>query len=200
LDDVEILMKLAGTGRYIVFIDELRRFVDSRIAQSTKSRLLSNLFADIPKSKMDLYYTDQWFKAVDVRVRVNVDRVIKPSYNEAYGFNRLMVWNDIRKYEMFETGWEMWNPPCFEFGFYAKPYFKFYNTMQKIDDYLMRFKPKSHAIPYLKYCKNKVLDWGDKDSLVLYCEDLGLKYTTGEKKAILTFIENVPQHEWKKWK
>lgn len=197
LDDIEML-KSIGSGT-IVYIDEMRRYTDSRMAMSQKSRFISNLLADTGKQKVDLYYTDQDSKAVDKRVRINVDYILAPFYDYVTGWCRVLIWDKMEKFEMFQEGWQAWNPPIFEFAFWAPPYFKFYKTERKVEDYHMKFKVKSHAILFKEWCERKGLD-PDGDSIVLYSTTEGETYSSPEMKAMLKFLELVPEEDWEKWK
>jgi hypothetical protein len=57
----------------IVILDEAYLFVDSRLSQSSLSRLMTYFFMQTRKRHVDLYVCSQQFENVDVRLRRNVD-------------------------------------------------------------------------------------------------------------------------------
>lgn len=196
LTDIEQIRNI--DGRIIIFVDEMRRLTDSRMAASSKNRFISNLLADTGKSKLDLYYTDQDCKAVDKRVRINVDYILAPYYNHVNGWCRVLMWDKMEKFEMFQEGWQKWNPPIFEFAFFAPPYFKFYKTGEKIEDYSIKFKVKRFAKRFVYWCDKKGLEYTSK-SLSLYSTTEGEIFSGKETKAIVTFIELVDEGDWHNW-
>ena len=57
----------------IVILDEAYLFVDSRLSQSSLSRLMSYFFMQTRKRHVDLYVCSQQYENVDIRLRRNID-------------------------------------------------------------------------------------------------------------------------------
>jgi len=196
LDDVESISDLSDLhGRFILFIDELRRYADARFSQSKLSRFVSNLLADTGKQKVDFYYTDQDYGAVDKRVRLNVDVIVEPRYYEDNHMCIMLFWDDENKYKLFKNGYESWNPPMFNAGFWAPSFFKLFDTGQKIEDYEHKFKVRDHTL--------KISGWFDqynksyeKELMNLYCESEGVPLGSSEKDSILSFMKYFDPYDW----
>ena len=187
LSDIELIKELQG--HYIVFIDELRRYVDSRMSMGKKQRFISNLIADLGKQKVDFYFTDQDIGAVDRRVRINVDYVLAPYYNPYTGWCRVLMFDSVENYVMFtQYGF---GQPIYEFAFYGPPYFKYFPTEWKVEDYIIKFKVEKYAKEFLKWLEDH--GWLGKVKLdaglvTLWEKTEGYTFDSGEKTALLRYI------------
>lgn len=185
----------------ILFIDEIRRLADSYMTQSQQSRLTSNLLADTGKQVDDFYYTDQSMNGPPNRIRVNVDYVMSPVYDPYTtwvqggppGVVKVYVFDSLNSFNLFFNpqfpGMPM-SKPIYQFAFYAPPFFKFYNTGQKIEDYRFKF----HTGPYIE----QFIDWRaktwpntpySKKLLKLWNTEQGKDLSTDEREAVLTTME-----------
>jgi len=139
---------------YILFTDEIRRLVDSRMSPSFKNRFISNLLADTGKFKQIHIYTDQEYGAVDKRIKVNVDAVLYPIIDLRK--DRVVVYSfeNYRQFElaMWEDGFlQKWDA---KFSFTASKFYDYYDTEQPIDDYRLTFTPKEYAVIFFDWLKD----------------------------------------------
>jgi len=186
LEDIETIKKLKG--KYILFIDEIRRYVDSRMSISLKNRFISNLLADLGKQRVDFYYTDQDALAADKRIRLNVDYVLAPFYAPHSKWCSVYIFDSIqRMIDFLEFGM---GRPLWRYAFYAPPYFKYFDTEQKIEDYMARFKVEEYVNQYLRWkSKNGYEDAKtDYQMLNLWCATEGISLSATEKSAMLKFM------------
>ena len=186
----------------IIFLDETRRLADSYLSQSQQSRFTSNLLADTGKQKDDFYYTDQSPTGPPIRIRTNIDYVLAPQYdpydtrwvaNGEPGSVKVYVFDSLNAYNMFFNPFIPGQPmgkPIFQFAFYAPPFFKFYKTGQKIEDWHFKFKPdplieqfidwRSKTWPSAPYGKKLIRLW---DTVT------GQDLSSPEREAILTTMD-----------
>jgi len=186
-DDVDLLRTPPPKGMHrIVFIDEMRRLTDSRMSQGQKNRLVSNLFSDVFKLRNDLYYTDQDAWAVDKRVRLNVNYVIYPMFDEKSGWCTNYFFKGLREYEDF-VQFAM-GEPFYVYAFYAPPYYKFFDTEFHVEDFYMKFHPERFVDEFVKWLKRKHLEdrkltlalvryWNKTEAIGLDSSELSTFYT-----------------------
>lgn len=192
LDDIEILRMLKGY--YIVFIDEIRRYTDSRMSSSQKNRLISNLTADLFKQKCDLYVTDQDSHAPDRRIRVNLNFVLAPEYQERIRVCVVRVFSSIEEYEMWTNYGPMYAHPSFTYAYNAEPYFKYFDTEEKIDDYVLRFNVERTADNFTEWLRRKGLtnltvEEMDNDLFNLWSTTTGIEISGQERSALRKYLE-----------
>lgn len=186
LDDVDEIKKLKG--RNVLFIDEMRRFVDSRMSSSMKNRLISNLLADTGKQKIDFIYTDQDYWAVDKRVRLNVDMILVPFYDILTGICYVRAFNSEAQYEDITFRDVMSSVPiCFQFR--GRPFFKFFNTEQKIEDYYLKFKPDNFLYDYLEWAKKQEIKKNRLKWIKLWNSLTGIGLGSDECSSLFNYID-----------
>jgi len=80
--------------------------------------------------------------------------------------------------------------PLWRYAFYAPPYFKYFDTEQKIEDYMARFKVEEYVNQYLRWkSKNGYEDAKtDYQMLNLWCATEGISLSATEKSAMLKFM------------
>jgi len=72
----------AKLDKIIVLFDEVQQYLDSRESISVRNRKLTQKLFQIRKYRMDLIYTLQDYRSVDVRLRRITEYIILPKYNE----------------------------------------------------------------------------------------------------------------------
>jgi len=150
LKDIDDIKNMGGYN--ILFIDELRRYADSRLSGSMKNRLISNLLADTGKQKLNFIFTDQLASAIDTRIRENVDIVLIPQYDVMTGICYVRGVSTMDEY--FTLRYRgLLNAVPIMFCFKGSEYFDYYQTGEKIEDYVMKFKPEKYAKDYLNWAR-----------------------------------------------
>lgn len=62
-----------------VFIDEVYVYIDSRSSMSKRNRIWSYFINQTRKRDVDLYFTTQFFRQVEIRLRMNTEFFILPT-------------------------------------------------------------------------------------------------------------------------
>jgi len=102
--------------------DELWLWLDSRASRTKANRAVSMILAKSRKRGVDIIYTTQSFRQIDVRIRNITDFIIEPRLNRAETLCR-MFWY---------SRWDMSSPIKIK-KFYTPPFFKLYDTTEEID-------------------------------------------------------------------
>lgn len=153
-NDVDILREVPPKGQVrIVFIDEMRRLTDSRMSAGQKNRLISNLFADAYKQRTDLIYTDQDAFAVDKRVRLNVNYVSYPMFDERTQWCMLYWFKSLSAMDEF-VNWGI-GTPFYQYGFWAPTFYEFFDTEFHVKDFHMKFHPERFVEDFLEWRQKK---------------------------------------------
>lgn len=137
------LKKISDYRSYILAIDEFRTMVDSRMSGSFRNIFISNILKDTGKLRQIFLYTDQESGSIDKRIRINVDAVLKPDINFDTGIMTVKV---VKNYNMFWTidAYSKWGEWTDEFYFPFREYYDYYDTEQKIEEYMLGFTPEEH--------------------------------------------------------
>ena len=80
-----------------LFIDEIYVYIDSRTSGSKRNRLWSYFINQTRKRDVDLYYTTQFFRQVELRLRENTEYFIYPQVIKQD--KRILIANKIYSYE-----------------------------------------------------------------------------------------------------
>lgn len=176
-DNIEIIKRLSECG---VIIDEIRRYMDSYLTQTKRTRFISNLVADLGKQSCDLVYADQSPTAAPTRVRNNISYIIYPKLDENTNWVTCYCFHGVEEY--------LWMQPFFYFGFYAPDYWWAYDTRQKIEDFKLRFDTKRYTIKYILWVRKNNYSISKK-TMNLWNLDAGETLSGSEQSAILTFLE-----------
>jgi len=138
LKDIEQIKKIHDS---VLIIDEIREYMDSYQSMSKKTRFVSNLCRDLGKQSCDFYFSDQNANAAPTRIQDNVQIYLYPQFDEkslwcyVYAF-----WGQYSFYL---------KDPFTYFAFYAPDYWDYYDTMQKIEEYCLKFDAKTPAYQYM---------------------------------------------------
>jgi len=193
LDDLEILKRIGDEEdpfpRDIVFIDEIRRYIDSRMSASQKNRFVNNLLADLGKQKVDFYFTEQDENAIDRRIARNIDYLAAPFYdNKGSGMCTVLLFQSRDHYnEVMNLGF---GKPLYEFAFWCPPYWGFYRTGQKIEDYKFKFKPEIFGKDFLLWLWKNHPERASDAKLLRYWNTVeGVALNKAEQSAVLTWLE-----------
>jgi len=92
----EMLKELNPNKKYLIIIDEIYVYADSRRSTSKKNLLLSYLLFQSRKRNLDIIYTAQKFTSIDVRIRNLTDLFILTYYYGIINDYILLQW-DISK-------------------------------------------------------------------------------------------------------
>jgi hypoxanthine phosphoribosyltransferase len=68
--------------KYVLIIDEIPQYLDSRESMRARNRDFSKIFYQIRKFRMDMIYTAQDIYSVDVRIRRITEKIILPEFND----------------------------------------------------------------------------------------------------------------------
>jgi hypothetical protein len=182
LEDIEILKEIEGTG---VFVDEIRRYMDSYMSRGAKARFTSNLTADLGKQSCDLYYSDQHYNAAPPRLKVNLGLLGEPDFDEESQWVTIYLYQTIEDYIMKNQ--------FFYFGFYGPDYWDYYDTKYKVEDYRIKFKVDKYASQFLDWFSSEEYTLGmsltNKDVLNLWNQVEGREFTASELSAIFTYLK-----------
>lgn len=176
-DNIEIIKRLSQVA---VLIDEIRRYMDSYLTQTKKTRFISNLVADLGKQSCDLYYTDQSATAAPTRVRNNISLLVYPKLDEETQWVTVYCFYGVEEYVFMD--------PFFYFGFYAPDYWWAYDTSQKIEDFKLRFDVRKYVIMFLVWIHKRHYTIS-KHTLNLWNLDAGECLSGSEQGAMLTYID-----------
>ena len=80
-----------------LFIDEIYVYIDSRTSGSKRNRLWSYFINQTRKRDVDLYYTTQFFRQVELRLRENTEFFIYPAIIKQDKL--VLIYNKIYSYE-----------------------------------------------------------------------------------------------------
>lgn len=183
MNDVEIIKEMEYAS---LFLDEIRRYIDSYMSTGMKTRFISNLVADLGKQSCDFYFSDQHYNAAPPRVKVNLNMVAMPEYDEDSQWVTVYLFHSLDDF--------VYMNPFFYFGFYAPDYWDYYNTREKIEDYKLKFKAKRYANQFLKWALTE--DWVrpkktlTKDILNYWNETEGVELSRGELGAVYIYLKH----------
>lgn len=105
-----------------VFLDEIYVYIDSRTSMSKRNKIMSYFFNQTRKTGVDLYYTTQFFRQVDVRLRMNTEYFILPRKRKVG--DELIIINRYVDANYFLKAKE---------AFLGNDYFKYYDTDEIIN-------------------------------------------------------------------
>lgn len=102
--------------------DELWTWADSRLSGSKKNKFLTLVLAKSRKRGINIGYTAQYFKSVDVRIRTVTDFLCMPKLNESETVCTLFVYSN----------------PSMQiqrvFKFRTQPVFNLYDTNEEVEE------------------------------------------------------------------
>ena len=104
LEFVKLALSTNKNKKYVVLLDEVYGWLDSRCSSSKTNRLLDIIGLQSRKRNMDIFYTAQLGSSVDLRFRDITDIVVKcekiPNYGFYYSINR-QTWRGIKTKKYF---------------------------------------------------------------------------------------------------
>lgn len=113
---------IVGMKNGFLCADELWTWVDSRVSGSKKNKFITMVLAKSRKRGIDIGYTAQYFKSIDVRIRSVTDFIALPKLNDKETICTLPVYSN----------------PSFKlqkiFKFRAGQIFKLYDTNEEIEE------------------------------------------------------------------
>jgi len=179
---------------YILFTDEFRRLIDSRMSSSFKNRFISNILSDTGKFKQIHILTDQEASSVDKRIRKNADAVLVPQVNFETGRCDVKILKSYRHYFELDAYDIMDQYHEVEWSFPFRKYYNFYDTEQPIDEYLITFEPKDYLDMFVGWMKEKnYYDRKDitisKGLLTLWKEQTGVEISGEQVSALLVYMQ-----------
>ena len=178
---------------YIIATDEFRGLCDSRMSSSFKNLFISNILRDTGKFKQIHILTDQDSHSIDRRIRVNADAVLKPQVDRNTGLCTVKVCPNYRTFFYLE-GMDLWDE--WDSEFYIEDYpslFKYYNTEQKLADYVLTFTPEDFYEDFIKWFEEKEYDEQENipvtsATLKYWKQDVGVPITTEQITALLEYM------------
>jgi len=179
---------------YILFTDEFRRLIDSRMSSSFKNRFISNILSDTGKFKQIHILTDQEASSIDKRIRKNADAVLVPQVNFETGRCDVKILKSYRHYFELDAYDMMDQYHEVEWSFPFRKYYNFYDTEQPIDEYLITFEPKDYLDMFVGWMKEKnYYDRKDitisKGLLTLWKEQTGVEISGEQVSALLVYMQ-----------
>ena len=186
-----VLLAMDEFGKYI---NSLQGYTSTEILK-TQLDLASNLM----KQDLELVYTDQWPKNLHTRVRMNVNRVFLPNYEEARGTIEYFTWPTIDEYlardEIHRTG------PS---NFIARPWFKYFDTKEIISPKLPKFNPEREVERIQKWVKREKREIPEgrtvTDFLSYYLSKTNQNWGRNQIGAVRFLLQNSNKEEGKKGK
>lgn len=179
---------------YIILTDEFRRLIDARMSGSFKNRFISNLLADTGKFRQVHILTDQEASSVDKRIRRNADAVLVPNVNFNSGLCKVVTLPNYDSYFRLDAYGllDSYDDPKTEFSFEFRKYYRFYDTEQPIDDYIITFEPEDYLEMLLDWMRLKGYDKREipisKGLLTLWKEQIGVDITVEQLSALMIYI------------
>lgn len=153
-------IKMMGMDEYrkhIIGVDELGHMMDSRMSTSFRNMFVSNLIADTGKFEQIFLYTAQDANQIDRRIRNNVDRIFRPSINFQTGLMTVKVIENYQTYFRIDA-FDDWDNYDIEFYFPFRQYYTWYDTKEKIEEYIITFEPSDYLELFLKWFKENKYD------------------------------------------
>lgn len=129
----------------IFAVDEIHVYLDSRVSGRKINRVFSYFVTQTRKKDVDLYYTTQYPRQVDVRMRIHTDMVVECLSKSVIHYvagdmpivrsNYMMKGNEysVQTYiqnTVSEFGYD--NVRVIKYSFHANKYFKLYDTTEVI--------------------------------------------------------------------
>jgi len=107
-----------------LFLDEVYIYLDSRMSSTKRNRIWSYFINQTRKRDVDLYYTTQFFRQVEIRLRMNTEVFIFPTKVTIEG--KIVIINKICKFtdRLKQIATER---------FLGEKYFDIYDTDEIID-------------------------------------------------------------------
>lgn len=179
---------------YIILTDEFRRLIDARMSGSFKNRFISNLLADTGKFRQVHILTDQEASSIDKRIRRNADAILVPAVNFQTGLCRVITLPNYDSYFRLDAYGllDSYNDPKTEFSFEFRKYYRFFDTEQPIDEYVITFEPEDYLELLLEWMKSKGYDKRQipisKGLLVLWKEQTGVEITSEQLSALMVYL------------
>lgn len=132
---VNTLEQIENMNNGTAFMDELWSWLDSRASPTKKNRVISSILLKSRKRTLNLFYTAQVFRQVDIRLRRITDYLIKPQlaiYIPLQGYDeKIPIKCTLNVYEVMG---ELIDPvPMKTFKFYTIPIFDMYDTKEEIE-------------------------------------------------------------------
>ena len=138
LTNPDMLKELDAKKKYLIIIDEIYVYADSRRSASKKNLLLSYLIFQSRKRNLDIIYTAQKFTSVDIRIRKLTDLFILPHYYGIIDNYILLQWDMAKNVEQ-----DKYITPDKKIKLKLNPkIFKLYDTYEIIDFDEVETKPK----------------------------------------------------------
>jgi len=104
LEFVKLALSTQKNKNYIVLLDEVYGWLDSRCSATKTNRLLDIIGLQSRKRNMDIFYTAQIGSSVDLRYREITDVVVKclkiPNYGFLYVINK-QTWKGVKTRKFF---------------------------------------------------------------------------------------------------
>ena len=101
---VKLALSTNKNKKYVILLDEVYGWLDSRCSASRTNRLLDIVGLQSRKRNMDIFYTAQLGSSVDLRFRDITDIIVKcekiPNYGFYYSINR-QTWRGIKTKKYF---------------------------------------------------------------------------------------------------
>ncbi len=82
-----------------LFIDEIYIYIDARMSGSKKNRIWSYFINQTRKRDVDLYFTTQFFRQVEIRLRMNTEFFVFPAKITKKGSTDIYIYNKIYAYK-----------------------------------------------------------------------------------------------------
>lgn len=187
------LKKLADYKSWIILTDEFRDIIDSRMGTSFKNIFISNILRDTGKFRQIHILTDQDANSIDRRIRVNTDAVLSPRINLREGYCRVYMFPNYDSYYTARGYGMIEESPNF-FDYEIQPFFKFFDTEQKIDIYKLRFEPSEYCEMFDEWLtESNYLNHPDfmitNATLKLWKEEKDIEITSSQLSALREYIK-----------
>jgi hypothetical protein len=180
---------------YIILTDEFKRIIDSRMSSSFANMFISNLLSDTGKQSQIHLLTDQNASAIDKRVRGNTDLILYPLVNLKTGLCVVKYFDMPNPYYTFflEEAYSRLHSWKKQFKFEFEPYYDYYDTEQKIDEYYLEFTPKEHGELFIQYLEEKKYinhpDFKIKQATIsLWKQEKGIRITSEQKSGLMEWL------------
>jgi len=163
VSDINMLNEIRYGG---FFGDELWLWIDSRASSSARNRFVSMILAKSRKRKLDIFYTTQIFRQIDLRIRRLTDIIIIPNFDRTTNVCKVEVFNKagerIKRFSY--RGDLLFNLYDTEEEITQEIDYNFYIKELRSDKIFSRLKRKSAQIQYIrkKFAVSK-----DEASLIL---------------------------------
>lgn len=190
IDDPFVIMDLREC---LLVVDELHKWLkaDSRMSSTEQNSWITEVCSDLRKQQVELRYSDQKWNSADNRIRLNVNTVCAPYFDDDTELCRCYFFQSFEDYLGFKDSGV--NRSIANYIFYANDYYRFFDTWQHIEVAIDKGRKKridNLTVNFKSWLKSKNYDKKPNFSVVkLWSVEANKRVTREEMDLIITKIQ-----------